>query len=317
VDTTEEAVAVGFSTATSWNNVNLNEEENALTYLQFVFHDLLEKEAIVDLWNENETLGEEVETRLVSTINKGFEILNEIWKDVYYDEDPTQTGETNGLLDTLEKGDVLRGHGCEICIRFDEKGTSYVEIIEKPEGYKLSSGVLTNGIPAECIPENVCWDGKKWYCRDDDHDQYDSGSDENSEESLREIEESTDERVILSMMKTYPCYSAEILYTEEYYKILEAARIKQSELDTDLERRMRVIRWIHQINLSVADRWNGRQLGEADILESSVWEEMGRMLRVEEDTWEAGEEDRSVETEVTEVSDEVDTDHTRSTKLLL
>lgn len=297
----EGAVAPCTEIAEQWNNVDLNKKENAKSYLRFVFQDLLEEETIESLWDEDEMLEKDAETHLLDAISKGFEIFDEVWKDVYYDEDAIQMGETSLLLDTLEKGDILREHGCEIGIKFSDEGTPYIEIIEEPEGYELSSGLMTNGIPRECIPEDVCWDGEKWYCRSGNQDHIDSNSNENVEEPLTEAH-TADERVVLGLIKAYPCYSAEILYTEEYYRILDSAGIKQSELNADLERKMRIIRWLHQINIDIADHWTEGLLGESEVHRSGIWEEMGRLLRVKEDTWEDGDLAQAGKTEIVEVN---------------
>ena len=79
-------------------------------------------------------------------------------------------------------------------------------------------------------------------------------------------------------VKTYPCKSVNIVYTHEFDKIIEIAS-ERSHIDfRDLNTRMAVLGWVHEINVEISSEWGDRLTTDQDEL-SAVWIIMGYKLR--------------------------------------
>jgi len=141
---------------------------------------------------------------------------------------------------------------------------------------------MQNGIPAECVPEDVLWceESYRW------HAVVSDSSEEWSETTGSCFGEND---YSLGHVACYPCVTAGLLYTQEWEKILEVAGIAIEDLDRDLELKMRVIRWLHQINVDISMEWGEYYLifthWNNDLEDHPVWEDMGNRLREKEEDW--------------------------------
>ena len=145
----------------------------------------------------------------------------------------------------------------------------------QPQEIRLHRGHMTNGIPSWAIPRNVRWNGecRLWYYFvpywGDIQDHYD-------------ITQSYRDHI-----PDYPCHIDDIIETQEYLKILEVAGIDVVELHGDLQRRMRVLRWLHHCNVETAKKWEEyySKFPMDDILSHPLWQDMGMLLKGKEERW--------------------------------
>ena len=75
----------------------------------------------------------------------------------------------------------------------------------------------------------------------------------------------------------YPCESVSIIYTYEFDEILNLAGYSPDDDLSDLNIRMSVLGWIHEINVEISSEWGSRTTTDPDEL-SSVWIIMGYKL---------------------------------------
>ena len=136
---------------------------------------------------------------------------------------------------------------------------------------------MINGIPAEVIPKNVKWNGewRVW------HYTAQVGSWE--EDFMNEIDSYQDH------VQNYPCHIEDLIGTQEFVKVLEEAEIDIITLYGDLQRRMRVLKWLHHSNVEIARQWRDyySEFSVEDIVSHPVWQDMGKLLKSKEDAWEA------------------------------
>ena len=159
--------------------------------------------------------------------------------------------------------------------------------ITNPKGFQLSSGCMMNGIPSECVPEDVFWDdtNSEWKVLEE--------VDVEINATISEEEEDWKNESLGKDLLEYPCWTSEILYTKEYYMILEWAGISQEEMDQDLDWKMRVLRWIHQSNVETVIRYTSRR-EKGEILPSTVneiWEKIGRRVGRRAKAWKRHNDD--------------------------
>ena len=134
---------------------------------------------------------------------------------------------------------------------------------------------MTNGIPSWAVPSNVLWDGetRSW------HYVVPSwmGLVDRDEGSIDYPDH----------IPGYPCQIEDLVETQEYIKILEHAGIEVRELDKDLQRKMRVIRWLHHCNVEIAKRWESyySKFPMDDVLNHTMWQDMGKLLKEKEERY--------------------------------
>ena len=151
-----------------------------------------------------------------------------------------------------------------------------------PTEVRLNRGHMTNGIPSWAVPSNVLWDGERrlWH--------YFVPS------WLGPVRRNEGNIDYPDHIPGYPCQIEDIIETQEYLKILEHAEIDVGELQRDLQRRMRVIRWLHHCNVEVARRWEDyySKLPMKDVLAHPIWQDMGKLLKAKEVSYHARGGDR-------------------------
>ena len=151
-----------------------------------------------------------------------------------------------------------------------------IEKVTRPEEVRLHRGHMTNGIPSWAIPSSVRWNGecRRWY--------------RFVPEWIHPVDhpEITDYH---EHIPDYPCQIEDLVGTQEYLKILERAEIDAHELHGDLQRRMRVIKWLHHCNVEVARKWEAHysKFSMNDILSHPMWQDMGNLLKEKESKWKA------------------------------
>ena len=146
--------------------------------------------------------------------------------------------------------------------------------VSKPRGFQLSSGCMMNGIPSECVPEDVYWDeiNKEWKVIEGYGDDIQTTIEDEVVDWKDEYQRRDD--------LEFPCWTSAILYTKEYYFILEKAGLCQEEMDRNLDWKMRVLRWIHQSNMETVIRYNKKE-ENGEIVTGSlniVWEKLGMRI---------------------------------------
>ena len=140
---------------------------------------------------------------------------------------------------------------------------------------------MQNGIPAECIPEDVLWcdESNQWLI-------FDSGEFEEHSESSDLYE---GDPYPTGHVQIYPCPTENILYTREWDKILKVAGFTPEDVEGDLDLRMRLIRSLHQANVECSSRWEGDYqfftYWNKEMEDHPVWNEMGNRLREKEGVW--------------------------------
>jgi len=146
-----------------------------------------------------------------------------------------------------------------------------------PEEVRIHRGHMTNGIPSWAVPKNVRWSGdcRLWYYVVPDRSC--------EKEYVKEATAYQDH------IPDYPCQIEDLVETQEFLKVLEVAEVNIAALYGDLQRRMRVLKWLHHCNVEAAKRWRDyySQFPMEDILSHPIWYDMGRMLRSKEHSWEA------------------------------
>ena len=143
-----------------------------------------------------------------------------------------------------------------------------VERISGQEGERvpllLSGDHVMNGVPSEMVPEDVLWTGKEWIC---------IGVERVRAYSARQLRRYEARKTHVAR---YPCQSVNILYTHEFDEILEVAGFSSRDLE-NLNTRMSILRWIHEINTEVANEWGNQFTSDSNEL-SIVWIVMGYKL---------------------------------------
>ena len=102
---------------------------------------------------------------------------------------------------------------------------------------------VTNGVPSELVPEDVMWDGERWCCWNTERTRpYSSRQLERFENRKKHI-------------RLYPCETASIVGTYEFDEILEIAGYLPLNGQMELDTRMAVLGWIHEINIEISSEW--------------------------------------------------------------
>ena len=142
---------------------------------------------------------------------------------------------------------------------------------------RLLGEKMENGVPIECVPKKVYWNSqaRKW-------ETYSSSMSGEPNLSM----DPWNPYPLTGRVRRYPCFTAEILDTEEFDIILGAANIRKSELDCDLNYKMRVIQTIHQLNVELSSWWETLyKASGSDLLDNPIWRVMGQQLWMRESWW--------------------------------
>jgi len=136
---------------------------------------------------------------------------------------------------------------------------------------------MIRGVPMSCIPRHVFWcaQTRQWY-------SYNATTGEESYQVDLVEEETPTEHI-----ERYPNYTPQLLASLDYNEILKAANITREELQNDLQRKMRVIKWMCEINEKMVREWESYdwEVIWTSTTDPDLWEEMGKELEQREVEW--------------------------------